>query len=512
MIPVIDLFAGPGGLGEGFSSLRDTSGNPIFQTILSIEKDEMAHKTLRLRSFFRKILRVNNDTIPVEYLQYMETHDSHTLNVLIERFPDEWAAAEEESLCATLKADDNTLVEMGRERLRKYGIRGSDNWVLIGGPPCQAYSLVGRARRTHDEKFEDDPKQTLYKCYLAFIEELKPTLFVMENVKGLLSAQRKGEGIFERICDDMKSAGYEIRSLVKEDARNPRDYIVESERFGIPQTRHRVILLGVKKGSHISSTVLQEAKQTTLREALTGIPPIRSAFSITNKGWRDLDWNAYINAAIGRLLETAEGKELEDILKRVSYRTPIESLSCSRTTGEKSKYEEWYRGRLGSSHILTNHESRAHLASDLDRYLFCAAYAEKHGSPAKIRDFPRALYPNHRNILEAKEGDEIKFADRFRTQVWDRPSTTITSHISKDGHYYIHPDPAQCRSLTVREAARLQTFPDDYLFEGNRTSQYTQVGNAVPPLLAQQIGKIVASSLGIDAVGFCDTLPANTQQ
>ena len=298
---------------------------------------------------------------------------------------------------------------------------------------------------------------------------------------------------------------------MKEDARNPRDYIVESERFGIPQTRHRVILLGVKKGSHISSTLLQEAKQTTLREALTGIPPIRSAFSITNKGWRDLDWNAYINAAIGRLLETSEGKELEDILKRVSYRTPIESLSCSRTTGEKSKYEEWYRGRLGSSHILTNHESRAHLASDLDRYLFCAAYAEKHGSPAKIRDFPRALYPNHRNILEAKEGDEIKFADRFRTQVWDRPSTTITSHISKDGHYYIHPDPAQCRSLTVREAARLQTFPDDYLFEGNRTSQYTQVGNAVPPLLAQQIGKIVARSLGIEAVGFCDGLPPNTQ-
>ena len=206
-------------------------------------------------------------------------------------------------------------------------------------------------------------------------------------------------------------------------------------------------------------------------------------------------------------MKTEEGRELEDILRRVRSRTRIESLSHSQVTGEKSKHEEWYRGLLGSSCILSNHGSRAHLASDLDRYLFCAAYAEKHGAPAKIRDFPRALYPNHRNVLEAKEGDEIKFADRFRTQVWDRPSTTITSHISKDGHYYIHPDPTQCRSLTVREAARLQTFPDDYLFEGNRTSQYTQVGNAVPPLLAQQIGKIVAEALGIQAHGFCESLP-----
>lgn len=506
MIPVIDLFAGPGGLGEGFSSLKDQSGNPVFQTIMSIEKDKQAHKTLRLRSFFRKIVRANNSTVPLLYLQYMKTREAAKLDALIEKYPDEWEAADYEAICATLEDDDDTLVKKGGERLKKYGVDEEGPWVLIGGPPCQAYSLVGRSRRAHDAKLEEDPKQTLYKCYLAFINELKPTVFVMENVKGLLSARRKGEGVFDRICQDMRAAGYEIRSLVKEQANDPRDYVVEAERFGIPQMRHRVILLGVKKGCDVETGILSEVEQMTLRETLVGIPSIRSGFSETNRDWRDMNWNSYINEAITRILETEEGKDVEEILEHVKSKAPLRLMQRSSVTGEKGRYHKWYRGRLGVHTVLANHVSRTHLAADLDRYVFCAAYAEKHGSPARISEFPKILYPKHRNVLEAKEGEEIKFDDRFRVQLWDRPSTTVTSHIAKDGHYYIHPDPAQCRSLTVREAARLQTFPDDYLFEGNRTSQYTQVGNAVPPLLAQQIGEIVASFLGYEAFGFCDEL------
>ena len=510
LIPVIDLFAGPGGLGEGFSSLSDAEGNPIFQTILSIEKESQAHRTLTLRSFFRKIVRENDGTIPLLYLQYMKSRDQGVLASLKDNYPGAWKAATEEAVCATLVDGDLTLVKKGAERLKEFGIKEDDQWVLIGGPPCQAYSLVGRSRRAHDEKLEEDPKQTLYKCYLAFIKELKPTVFVMENVKGLLSARRKGEGVFDRICSDMRAAGYEIRSLVKKEPTEPRDYVVKAENYGVPQMRHRVILLGVKEGCDIPSGILSVVERMTLRETFIGIPPIRSGFSENNSGWREMNWKSYINDAINRLLATEEGVDVEDILLRVKHKSPLRLMSRSKVTGEKGRYETWYRGKLGCHTVLANHESRTHMAADLDRYIFCAAYAEKHGEPARISELPQSLYPNHQNLRDVKKGDDIKFNDRFRVQLWDRPSTTVTSHIAKDGHYYIHPDPAQCRSLTVREAARLQTFPDDYLFEGNRTAQYTQVGNAVPPLLAQQIGKIVADFLGVEAFGFCDRLsPVN---
>jgi len=151
----------------------------------------------------------------------------------------------------------------------------------------------------------------------------------------------------------------------------------------------------------------------------------------------------------------------------------------------------WYKDPKGWKGVC-NHETRGHIQGDLIRYLFCASFGSvKHDDDRwtpKASDFPSELAPNHSNWSSGK------FADRFRVQTADRYATTITSHISKDGHYFIHPDPTQCRSLTVREAARIQTFPDNYFFVGNRTQQYTQVGNAVPPFLAAQIAKIVYQS------------------
>ena len=151
--------------------------------------------------------------------------------------------------------------------------------------------------------------------------------------------------------------------------------------------------------------------------------------------------------------------------------------------------KNWYEdSKLGG---VLQHESRSHMESDLYRYMFASCYAVAEKISPKIFDFPNTLLPEHANVTS----DDVPFQDRFRVQLGTEPATTVVSHISKDGHYYIHPDPSQCRSLTVREAARLQTFPDNYFFEGGRTAQFHQIGNAVPPLLARQIAEIVSDFL-----------------
>ena len=160
--------------------------------------------------------------------------------------------------------------------------------------------------------------------------------------------------------------------------------------------------------------------------------------------------------------------------------------------GKKSKQvrllRKWYNDeRLNG---ICNHETRSHIREDLWRYFYSACYAEEWGRSPHLRDYPKPLLPRHKNVEAAVAG--LKFGDRFRTQTKKGAATTVISHISKDEHYFIHYDPRQYRSLTVREAARIQTFPDNYFFEGPRTQQYHQVGNAVPPLLAFELAKVVA--------------------
>lgn len=480
-INVIDVFAGPGGLNEGFSSLTGPDGQPRFTTAASFEMDQWACETLRLRATVRLLHRAHGAT-PQAYADLLAGRV--TLRDFYAQPDVEVAAKEARQEVHQLELGEQTRAisdEIIRERL---GDSASSEWVLVGGPPCQAYSLAGRSRRSGDPTFKDDHKHVLYREYLNIITKFKPAVFVMENVKGMLSSRHEGGRIFERIKADLETPGdglnYEIRSLVVPVAATdlqPSDFIIRAEEHGVPQRRHRVILLGVRDDlSQRSSGVLEKTPAVSLREAIGDLPPIRSRLSPLSTD-SPAAWNEsrLIAAAL------ADGKVDPTIPGLGAPWLPYRS----RMSGELAS---WLVDPATDG--ISLHEARRHMAGDLQRYAYLAHLASRGRFP-KVMELPPQLLPNHRNASRP----DAPFADRFRIQSWGMPSTTVVSHIAKDGHYYIHPDPRQMRSLTVREAARLQTFPDNYLFVGNRTQQYHQVGNAVPPLLARQIGEVVATLL-----------------
>ncbi len=514
-IPVIDLFAGPGGLGEGFSAYAD-SGEQPFQIKLSIEKDPAAHQTLELRSFFRQF---PHDKVPdayYDYLRQVDIPEDERRNKLFSRYPEEYKQVKQEARLAELGKDDpHTIHKWIQDALEDCG-----EWVLVGGPPCQAYSVVGRSRNrgNSDYQAEKDHRQYLYLEYLQIIAEHQPAIFVMENVKGLLSATLKDQYIFERMYEDLqepekaleredrsvrapvqarKPCRYKLYSLVKPDEisnANLSDFVVHMEKFGIPQARHRVIILGIHKDIEIPpKTLKKQSPVVNARRVLDDLPKVRSGLSREKDSadaWRNWLYKMAECPWFAALQTEENGKIHEKLIAKLkeirhSAGRGGEFISCDT---DISHEPNWFLdSRIGG---VCNHTTRGHMVSDLYRYFYAACFAEVEGQSPKLEDFPTDLLPAHKNAKRAANGKPL-FSDRFRVQIGNRPATTVTSHISKDGHYYIHPDPTQCRSLTVREAARLQTFPDNYFFCGPRTSQYIQVGNAVPPLLARQIAAIV---------------------
>lgn len=508
MTVVVDLFAGPGGLGEGFAS----QGNE-FEILVSAEKDPVARQTLRLRAFYR-YLRSNQPRGLQDYFAYCKGQRSKPWS---SRSEQAWKHAEAEAQVIELGSEDgnNQLYKI----LEQKNLGPARPWVLIGGPPCQAYSLVGRARNkgNQDYRAENDHRHFLYREYLNIIGRYQPAVFVMENVKGILSAKVGEELIFHSILRDLAAPGealglvtrglrYRICSLVcntefragdDPSALNLSDYIIRAEQFGIPQARHRVILLGIREdfqGDLAHPTLQPVAEQISVGQVIGRLPPLRSRLS--KEPDSPSNWKATIRRHAANLAEQVRG-DVSPVLARIhnalQWHEHTGALRYTQVGAERDgcigvpALDEWLRADELPG-VWLNHEARGHMSSDLGRYLYAAAFAEARGtSPKGHADFNLAmLRPEHKNW------ESGNFADRFRVQLAGRPSTTITSHISKDGHYFIHYDPLQCRSLTVREAARLQTFPDNYFFEGNRTQQYHQVGNAVPPLLANKIAKLVA--------------------
>lgn len=519
LIPVIDIFAGPGGLGEGFSAFEHfETKKKVFKIALSIEMEHFAHQTLTLRSFYRQF---DDQPVPEDYYDFVR--GKITLEELYEKYPEQAEKARKEAWKARLGTGEGSASNDLVDKRIKEALDGREDFLLIGGPPCQAYSLVGRSRRKQIVLNEqDDEKVGLYKQYLRILAVHNPAVFIMENVKGMLSAKTEENPVFEQILSDLADPvtahnnlfgtnrrklncpGYKIYSLVSKPRNDeflfddkpdfkPSDFIIKSENYGIPQARHRVILLGIRNNINIQPEILTEQESVSISQVLNDLPKIRSGLS------KIRDSETVWKAEIEKILTNGNIKGIDkDVLREIKREIKKIDLPKVQTGGNfvewqtkaKSYRDDWFTDdRLNG---FCNHQSRGHMVSDLHRYFFASCFTKVKGRSPKLEDFPKALWPAHKNIKEGVENK--KFADRFRVQPLKEPAKTITSHISKDGHYYIHPDPAQCRSLTVREAARIQTFPDNYFFYGPRTSQFVQVGNAVPPLLAKKIAKIVFSA------------------
>lgn len=508
-IPVIDIFAGPGGLSEGFSNFETPLHRKAFDVILSIEKEKHARETLKLRTFYR-LLKADRSFKFGDYYRFLR--GEITLEYLYDSYPSIESMAER----IAWQAELGLTAQYPRERVNKRikeALNGNNYFVLIGGPPCQAYSIAGRSRNNNNKNYDpkQDKHQTLYKEYLQILADNNPLVFVMENVKGLISAELENKRLLNLILGDLKQPadavelsnhkkkkfGYNIYSFVQEgpiDETTSRNLVIRSEEYGVPQQRHRVIILGIRDDfKHINPQKLSKRRETTVESIIDDLPELRSGLSSVPDSLER--WKAEIlSIQSTEWFQQLQSKDrnlyslMSDLLQKLDqehFSRGGQYISCD--CNGPAKHKKWIHSRRVRG--VCNHETRGHMVSDLHRYFFASSYARLYGYSPKLSEFPKDLLPNHRNVHDNKR--KLDFSDRFRVQLANKPSTTITSHISKDGHYYIHPDPIQCRSLTVREAARLQTFPDDYFFCGPRTSQYQQVGNAVPPYLAYQIANIV---------------------
>lgn len=410
----LDLFAGAGGLSEGFVQ----SG---FHPVAHVEADAAACATLKTRQAYYWLKNNNKIQVYVDYLEGKITRQEFWANVpntVIDSVINEFIGA-------------NTLDSIFK-KIDEY-VKKENLDLIIGGPPCQAYSIIGRARGN----MENDPRNHLYVFYAEFLKRYKPEYFVFENVLGLLSAKDpEGNSYFEKMIQLFNQVGYAVEYQV-----------LTATDFGVLQNRKRVILIG-KKG-------------------------------VNNKGFYPVLENWYPDAVVWDLLsdlpkiKAGQGSSLPCITSKKSHQWLIDA-------GIKTELP------------VTWHQSRPNTLQDLEIYRLVVQLWNDQKQRLKYNNLPERL-KSHKS--------SESFMDRFKVVAGDLPAAhTVVAHVSKDGHHYIHPDIKQNRSLTPREAARLQTFPDDYFFESqsgkpSRTSAYKQIGNAVPVLLARVIAEAIKDNL-----------------
>lgn len=410
----IDLFAGAGGLSEGFIQAG-------FSPIAHVEMNSFAAKTLETRTAYYYLKDINRLDVYYEYMRGKISRED-----FLKLIPEDQLKS---VFCETMSDETlPTLFENIDMILKEKGIDKID--VIIGGPPCQAYSLVGRAQSSHMETpMAQDPRNELYKLYAEFLKKYQPQMFVFENVMGIISAN--GGTTWENVKTCLRDVGYEIECHEQ-----------NSKNFGVLQNRRRMIIVGWLKDSGMKYPEF-EKKETTAKvnDLLCDLPKLFP----------------------GERSEVYDTEEYSDYLRENGLRTDED--------------------------VLTHHIARPNKERDIEIYKRTIELWNDGHKRLNYNDLPDEL-KTHRN--------RKAFLDRFKVVEGDETCChTMLAHISKDGHYFIHPDLEQHRSITVREAARIQSFPDNYYFEGPRTAQFVQIGNAVPPLMAKGIAEGIATELDL---------------
>lgn len=410
----IDIFAGAGGLSEGFIRER-------FTPIAHVEMNKSACDTITTRVAYHYLKSKKKLDIYHSYLKE-EISKSEFLSHIPKKLLNTVINSE-------ISNETISTIFEKIEALQKNGKKNKkDVDVIIGGPPCQAYSIVGRAR--DPKNMEGDPRNFLYKLYVKFLKKFQPKMFVFENVPGILSA-KNGEH-FTKILKAIKDADYDC------------DYkILNTKDFGVLQDRKRVIIIGWKKVHEFIYPSFKEKKDF-------------SKFNILKDLFFDLP-----------KIKNGKGS-----LGAVNYKK------------ESNCYLKDYRIRNGFDYT-TQHIARPNNENDLDIY---------RRAVEKWKDGIRLDYDTLPDDL-IKHKNRTSFKNRFQVVNGKGISHTVVAHIAMDGNYYIHPDIKQNRSITIREAARIQSFPDDYFFEGGRTAAFKQIGNAVPPLMAEKIANEIKKML-----------------
>lgn len=415
---VLDLFSGAGGLSEGFFRTGATF-------VGHVEADNYACDTLRTRTAYWNLK--NTDQLDIYY-------DYLLKKISREELWDKANITNSNNVINTFIGDDtfDGITKTVRNTMKTKYVKNVD--LIIGGPPCQAYSVVGRARMK--EAVTCDPRNFLYKYYVRFLETFKPKMFIFENVPGITSA---GNGKhFQDIQDAIEKAGYhmELKELIASD-------------YGVLQARKRIIIVGWRK----------DKKQNDYQYP----------------DFETIDNKYFVKDVLDDLPKTKPDRMIEGQGK---YRT------------ETNQYLIDSNIRESGFNILTQHETRMHNDRDIEIY----KEAIRAWNEREERLCYKELSIRRPDLITHK--NTTSFTNRFNViKENTKASHTILAHMAMDGHYYIHPDIEQHRSLSVREAARLQSFPDDFYFEGPRTAQFRQIGNAVPPKMAEQIAKKIKEIL-----------------